>query len=81
MDAEGLISAATTVRQLIDAVNSMLSDADLYYGHGTDNAADEAAALVFHVMSLDHAGAARHPAYAPRSGTRGVHRQHCDDDP
>jgi len=58
MDAEGLISAATTVRQLIDAVNSMLSDADLYYGHGTDNAADEAAALVFHVMSLDHAGAA-----------------------
>ena len=70
MDAEGLISAATTVRQLIDAVNSMLSDADLYYGHGTDNAADEAAALVFHVMSLDHAGAASQYEIAVDEGDR-----------
>jgi ribosomal protein L3 glutamine methyltransferase len=41
---------------------SVLEHSAVCFGHGTDNARDEAAALVFHVLGLDHADARR--AYA-----------------
>jgi ribosomal protein L3 glutamine methyltransferase len=49
---------ARTAGDLIQTIGKSLSAADLYYGHGTENPLDEAAALVFHVMSLDHSGTA-----------------------
>ena len=40
---------------LIGSVQRRLARAHVFFGHGTDNARDEAAALVFHVMRLSHA--------------------------
>ena len=52
------LADARTAGELIEAVTQVFGSADLHYGHGTDNPLDEAAALVFHVMGLDHSGAA-----------------------
>ena len=52
------ILRARTAGDLIQLLDKLLSSADLYYGHGTETSVDEAAALVFHVMSLDHNGTA-----------------------
>ncbi|MGD9108603.1 MAG: 50S ribosomal protein L3 N(5)-glutamine methyltransferase [Gammaproteobacteria bacterium] len=41
-----------TVRQMIDTVFQSLQNAELAYGHGTDNAWDEAVALVLLVLHL-----------------------------
>ena len=46
--------AAPTVGELIFAGTARLARAQLAYGHGTDNALDEAAALVFHALRLSH---------------------------
>lgn len=51
--------ASDTVGGLIAACAARLEDAQVFFGHGTETARDEAASLVFHVMALDHADAAR----------------------
>jgi ribosomal protein L3 glutamine methyltransferase len=42
----------TTLINLIHQVNQALEQADVYFGHGTDNAWDEAVALVLHALDL-----------------------------
>lgn len=50
---------AGTVAGLIAGCATRLDAAGVYFGHGTGCARDEAAALVFHVMALEHAEASR----------------------
>ena len=47
-----------TVAQLVRFGASEFDAAGLSYGHGTGDSLDDAAALVFHVLGLDHADAA-----------------------
>ncbi|MGL6222415.1 MAG: 50S ribosomal protein L3 N(5)-glutamine methyltransferase, partial [Steroidobacteraceae bacterium] len=49
--------AAPTVAQLIRCGAREFDAAGLAYGHGTGDARDDAAALAFHALGLDHADA------------------------
>src|SRR3990167_5680411 len=43
-----------TIRDYIRYATSCFNEASLYFGHGTDNAWDEAVALTFHTLHLPH---------------------------
>lgn len=43
-----------TIRDFIRLAVSQFNAANLYYGHGTDNAWDEAVALILHTLHLSH---------------------------
>ena len=60
------------MRDLIARGARRLRRAGVFFGHGTDNAWDDSAALVLHALHLPHAG---EPAlYARRVGSRGMQR-------
>jgi ribosomal protein L3 glutamine methyltransferase len=64
--------AAPTVGDLVRFGAGEFERAGLAFGHGTDNAVDDSAALVFHALGLDHAHAAQ--AYRQRPAARDVER-------
>lgn len=61
-----------TVGALIERGARRLRRAGVFFGHGTDNAWDESAALVLHALALPHGG--ERALYARRIGSRGVER-------
>jgi ribosomal protein L3 glutamine methyltransferase len=61
-------ATASNVYQLVEWGAAVLDQADLYYGHGTDNPGDEALQLVLHAAGLDYGSTEaelRRPLAAP----------------
>jgi len=49
-----LINRSSTYHELLHDIETILSNEDLFYGHGTDNAMDESMAIIMHLLqSLD----------------------------
>lgn len=44
----------STIRELVDWGSRMLDESGVFYGHGTDNAYDEALSLVLYALELDY---------------------------
>jgi ribosomal protein L3 glutamine methyltransferase len=59
---------APTVADLVHYGAAEFEHAGLAFGHGTDNALDESAALVFHALGLDHGRAAEAYRLRPSPG-------------
>ena len=72
MRGRGRRTRALTVRALIGRTARSLSRARVFFGHGTDNAWDEAAALVLHALALSSARGAS--VFARRVGAGGEAR-------
>ncbi len=60
MSQDSKIAPHQTVEDVIRQAAIAFEDAGLSFGHGTDNALDEAAFLVFASLGLDHARAEQH---------------------
>lgn len=58
--------------ELIERGARRLRRAGVFFGHGTDNALDDSAALVLHALRLPHSGG--RTLYTRRVGSRGIER-------
>src|SRR5688500_5627055 len=63
-------SQRPTVADLIEGAERRLRRARVFFGHGTDNARDEAAALVLYGLKIPHRSAAKLLARRPAAADR-----------